>query len=310
MFASARSHTTGIAAVTVGVITLSFAPAPPPHLDIAVSRAEPRGIELISLTAADIRTAAIQRAAAVAPAVRLAGATAPTDANRPLATSVATRSNTTAVPDIVVQVGGVLIGAVIAPIWYLTFPITFPLLRGWYGFGCECVIPLTQFVPFYLLIPFALGEGVMMNILDRFTTPQDLVATEAQAVTGAVSRLANSAGNLVRSVIRPRTVTAEPVVETDTRLAAATDPMKETTTTPRARVRSVTDSVRSVLRPHAGAPNVLAGNTADADPAARMVAVARAIPKVHRPRVAGGPGIRHELSALRAKTTSSRGATG
>jgi len=319
MFASARSRTTGIAAVTAGVVTLSLAPTPPPNFDIAVSRAETRAIELISVTAADVRTAVMQHAAAVASALTPPGATTPTVASRPSATSVATRASATAVPDIAVQVGGAVIGAVIAPIWYLTFPITFPLLRGWYGFGCECVIPLTEFVPFYLLIPFALGEGVMVNILDRFTTPEDLVATQAQAANGAVSSLVDSAGNLVRAVIRPRTRAAGPVADMGARLAAAADPMKKSTTTPRARVRSVTDTVRSVLRPRALTPNLLAGKTAEsrhapvvgsvADTATRTVAVARAIPKAHRPHVAGGTGIRHELSALRANTTASRSAT-
>jgi hypothetical protein len=120
---ASRFFTTALAAASAGILTLSLITAPP-KIDVAVPRAGVEVVQLAAATTAEISTTAVRLASAVTPA-----SLSPTSGTHPAATSPGT-TTAAAVPENIafdlLLVAGVALGVVIAPIWYLAFPLSLP----------------------------------------------------------------------------------------------------------------------------------------------------------------------------------------
>jgi hypothetical protein len=156
--ASRRFFTTGLVAASAGILILSLVTAPP-KMAVAVPRA---GIEVVQLAAAMTAEVSI---AAVNTVVR------------PASAAVTPASLAQDVANGLITIAGVALGVVIAPIWYLAFPVTLPfsykLAQIPPGLFCElftsptCTSPppppptqqqvLQDTIGIFLLTPFVLG---------------------------------------------------------------------------------------------------------------------------------------------------------
>jgi hypothetical protein len=116
-----RPCTTGLAAAIAGIVTLSLITAPP-DVDVAVPRVEVHPVRLAAATTAEISTAAVNTFVRLASAVTPAGLL-PTSGTQPAASSQDT-TNAAAVPT---WIGTIAVRLVIAPFWYLAFPVTIPI---------------------------------------------------------------------------------------------------------------------------------------------------------------------------------------
>jgi hypothetical protein len=121
MMPDRRPFTTGLGAAIAGVVTLSVVTAPP-HVDVASSRVEVHPVQLAAATTAEISTTAVNTATGLASAVTPAGLL-PTPGTHPATPSQDTIT-AAAVP---AWIGTIAIRLVIAPFWYMAFPITIPI---------------------------------------------------------------------------------------------------------------------------------------------------------------------------------------
>jgi hypothetical protein len=130
-----RPCTTGLAAATAGIVTLSLI-TPPPHVDVASSRVEVHPVQLAAATTAEISTTAVNTAVKVASAVPPASAPIPVAASRqsPIAHAAASIQQapsatlaTGTVSAFITDAARFVVEVGFGAVWYIAFPITLPL---------------------------------------------------------------------------------------------------------------------------------------------------------------------------------------
>jgi hypothetical protein len=210
-----RPFTTGLAAAIAGIVTLSLV-APPPNVDVAFSRVEVPAVQLAAATTAEISTTAVNTFVRLASAVSPADGV-PTSGTHPAAPSQGATTAAALPPGVtnaLSWIGGVAVGALIAPIWYLAFPLSLPISYEIARIGQVFCFPALHCPPsppptvqeilkntleIFLLFPFVL-PAIIINTLITSPTAASTDTPAGPAVT-KFARLVTTTFNTVKAQI-------------------------------------------------------------------------------------------------------------
>jgi hypothetical protein len=261
-----RPLTTSLAAVMAGIITLSLV-TPAPDVDVALLRAEVHDVQLTAAATAPISTLAVSPAvrgtvAAAASTVAPTPATATSPSANPVAPLAATSAATaTDVVSTIQKIANDTVNALlIAPVWYLSAPVTIPLI----GFRELALIAFAQSLsqyPFFCLTfascmgapppPPPTYQQVFQDAVNGFlyygTSLIEPLINDVRSLLGPL--LPSTAAQATAAVSAAAPVTTKPAVKT---LAAAT-----TVNTVKAQTRPAASIVQTVAPKPAIAPKPL-----------------------------------------------------